>query len=267
MMADWDPQLYHRFRRYRAEPFEAILGRLELGADERIVDLGCGTGEHLIELVRRTARGRGVGLDSSPAMIAAATESIGKLDPALAARLRFVLEDFRNFKAARDYTLVFSNAALQWARDHRPVLAACYEALEPGGRLVMQIPANEIETAQRSMMTLASSDRWRARLAAVRLPGLYVLPLEDYRRMLAELGFVDIDCYYRIFEHPMSGPGEVIEWSRATSMRPFLEALGPDEKPRFEADLLAELERGYGTRGPLVFPFRRLFLWARRPAL
>lgn len=266
-MADWDPQLYHRFRRYRAEPFEAILGRLELDPDEQIVDLGCGTGEHLAELVRRTARGTGVGIDSSPAMIAAAKEFLGTLDGGLAARLRFVLEDFRSFHARRAYSLVFSNAAMQWAHDHRPVLAACHQALEPRGRLVMQIPSNEIETAQRSMMALASSDRWRAQLGAARLPGLYVLPLEDYRRMLAEIGFGDIDCYYRKFEHPMTSPGEVIEWSRATSMRPFLDALGPDDRLRFEAELLTELERGYGTRAPLIFSFRRLFLWARRPAL
>ncbi|HTW86894.1 MAG TPA: methyltransferase domain-containing protein [Candidatus Binataceae bacterium] len=266
-MADWDPQLYHRFRRYRAEPFEAILARLELGSEERIVDLGCGTGEHLAELVRRTARGTGVGVDSSPAMIAAAKELLLTLDGGLAARLRFVLEDLRSFQARRAYSLVFSNAALQWTQDHRPVLEACYQALEFGGRLVMQIPANEIETAQRSMLALASSDRWHAQLSGARLPGLYVLPLEDYRRMLAEIGFVDIDCYYRNFEHPMASPGEVIEWSRATSMRPFLDALEPDDRARFEADLLTELERGYGSRGPLIFTFRRLFLWAHRPAL
>jgi len=266
-MADWDPQLYHRFSRYRAEPFEAILRRLELRADERIADLGCGTGEHLVELVRRTASGRGVGIDSSPAMIERANALLGTLAPALAARVRFERADFRDFHAHRAYTLIFSNAALQWAPDHRPLLAACHAALEPGGRLVMQIPSNEIETAQQCMMTLAQSDRWREKLAGARLPGLYVLPLDDYRRLLAEAGFVDVDCYYRTFEHPMSGPAEVIEWSRATSMRPFLDALASEERPRFEADLLAELERGYGTRGPLVFPFRRLFLWARRPTL
>ena len=63
-MGDWDPDLYHRFRRYRAEPFEAILARLENGGAEqrlvdrtvdRIVDLGCGTGENTAELARRFA--------------------------------------------------------------------------------------------------------------------------------------------------------------------------------------------------------------------
>jgi trans-aconitate 2-methyltransferase len=266
-MADWDPQLYHRFSRYRAEPFEAILRRLELRPDERIVDLGCGTGEHLVELVRRTSHGSGMGLDSSPAMIERATALLPMLEPNLASRIRFELGDFRQFNAPGIYTLVFSNAALQWTPDHREVLAACHDALEPGGRLVIQIPSNEIETAQRSMMELARSDRWREKFVGVRLPGLYVLPLDDYRRLLGELGFVDVDCYYRTFEHPMTGPPEVIEWSRATSMRPFLEALTHDERLRFEADLLVKLEHDYGTYGPLIFTFRRLFLWARRPPL
>jgi len=43
-MADWNPELYNRFRRYRAEPVEHILSRLEIAADERMIDLGCGPG-------------------------------------------------------------------------------------------------------------------------------------------------------------------------------------------------------------------------------
>jgi hypothetical protein len=31
-MADWDPELYHRFRGYRAEPVERMLARLSVSA-------------------------------------------------------------------------------------------------------------------------------------------------------------------------------------------------------------------------------------------
>jgi trans-aconitate 2-methyltransferase len=198
-------------------------------------------------------------------MIEGAIKATEKLEPGIAQRVRFVRQDFRDFRADREYSLVFSNAALQWIPDHRPVLAASYAALVPGGRLVVQIPSNEQETAQQSMLTVAGRERWRELLAGARLPGLHVLALEEYRRMLGEIGFVEVDCYYRTFEHPMTGPAEVIEWSRATSMRPFIERLSPAESAQFEADLLIELERGYATRGPLIFPFRRMFLWARRP--
>ena len=66
-MADWDPELYNRFRRYRAEPVEHILSRLELADNEAIVDLGCGSGEHTIELARRSPHGSARGIDGSPA--------------------------------------------------------------------------------------------------------------------------------------------------------------------------------------------------------
>ncbi|HEY6394126.1 MAG TPA: methyltransferase domain-containing protein, partial [Candidatus Binataceae bacterium] len=70
---DWDPELYNRFRDYRAEPVNAMLKRLRFSEDDRIVDLGCGTGENTVELARATARGTALGIDSSLAMIEAAS--------------------------------------------------------------------------------------------------------------------------------------------------------------------------------------------------
>jgi trans-aconitate 2-methyltransferase len=264
-MNDWDPQLYERFAQYRREPFKLILERLDPIVGDHILDLGCGTGENTIDLVRRTTDGDGVGIDSSPAMIKRADELRARLPDQLKRRVRFELRDMRDLYERNKYSTVFSNAALQWLVDHGAVLRACYRAMRSGGRLVFQIPSNEIETAQLSMQKLARSPRWRDRLGRVSVPSLTVFTPEEYRAILTEIGFVDIDCYYHIFEHPMSSPAEVIEWSRATSLRPFLAALTEEERTQFLAELRELLEAGYRTRGPLKFTFRRLFLWARRP--
>src|ERR1017187_10506860 len=74
LMSDWDPQLYNRFGRYRSEPDEHILSRLQLAGDEneKIIDLGCGSGENTLELALRSSRGSALGVDGSPAMIEAA---------------------------------------------------------------------------------------------------------------------------------------------------------------------------------------------------
>src|SRR5690348_9609382 len=109
-MSDWDPELYNRFSAYRAEPVMMMLARLQLGAHERIVDWGCGTGEHTAELARRSTEGRVLGIDSSPAMIERALKLHEQLGPDLRPRLQFKLADFRDFKADREYTVVFSNA-------------------------------------------------------------------------------------------------------------------------------------------------------------
>src|SRR5579862_4184469 len=113
LMSDWDPELYNRFRRYRAEPVEHILSRLQLSADERIVDLGCGSGENTLELARRSPHGTALGVDGSPAMIEAARELLEREPAGLEGRVSFELLDVPEFRAERAYTLIFSNATFQ----------------------------------------------------------------------------------------------------------------------------------------------------------
>ncbi len=67
---------------YQVEPLDIYgfaLDLLELGGDERVVDVGCGNGRYLSALRRRGHRGTIVGVDLSPGMLAAAkTESGGE---------------------------------------------------------------------------------------------------------------------------------------------------------------------------------------------
>jgi trans-aconitate 2-methyltransferase len=264
-MGDWDPELYNRFRRYRAEPVEAILRRLDLSDRERIADLGCGSGENTIELARRTQDGSALGIDSSPAMIDRANQLRATLDPALAARIRFELGDIPGLGGLGEFTLIFSNAALHWLKNHRGILRACFDALAPGGKLVIQMPANDEETAKVTLGKLAQEEPWREKLGGVQTSALPSVAAPDvYRRILSEIGFRDIDCYYQTFAHPMNRPADVVEWYKSTGLRPYVAALEPPEQATFLAVLTERLNRAYTTDGAMTFYFRRLFLWARR---
>ncbi|HEY2524479.1 MAG TPA: hypothetical protein VGI29_05430, partial [Candidatus Binataceae bacterium] len=184
-------------------------------------------------------------------------------------RLDFAPGDIRQFNAReehpREYSMIFSNAALQWTTEHREILTRSFAALEPGGRLVVQVPANDHETAQVTLSAMASEVPWRAALAGVRPPSATVAPPEDYRRMLAEIGFAGIECYYRTYHHPMGSPVEIVEWCRATVLRRYVNRLEAATREPFVEALTARLEQAYGTRGSLIFNFRRLFIWAHRP--
>jgi trans-aconitate 2-methyltransferase len=264
-VADWDPELYNRFRCYRAEPVDAILSRLKLSETERVVDLGCGSGENTVALAQRVKRGRLLGIDSSPAMIERANQLRDTLDPSLKARVRFEPGEIPDFKGDREYSVVFSNAAFHWIRDHRGILRRCYEALTPGGKLVVQMPANDEEVAKVTMRQLANDEPWRAKLAEAEGTLNPVPPPEYYRQLLAEIGFADIDCYYQTFAHPMNNPAEVVEWYKSTGLRPYMQALTESEQHAFIASLIDRLESAYRTAGKMTFHFRRLFLWASRP--
>lgn len=265
-MADWNPELYNRFRHYRAEPVMEIFARLALADRERVADLGCGSGENTVEIARRSGHGEVLGLDSSRAMIEAANKLRDALDPALKSRIAFTLRDIRDFRAEREFSVIFSNAAFQWIPGHREIFRACLDALAPGGRIVVQMPANDEETAKIELSRLAAEPPWSEMLGGIDASFRAVPPPEHYPRMLTELGYAAVDCYYRTFEHPMNNPGEVVEFYRATGLRPFLNALAPERHGEFLAALRDRYERAYGTAGSVIFRFRRLFIWAMRPA-
>jgi len=266
-VADWNPELYNRFRRYREEPVLMMLDRLAPRAEDRIIDLGCGSGENTIELAKRSAGGFALGTDSSPAMIDRAEALRAKLELPLRDRVAFRLEDINDFHADRDYTVVFSNATLHWVPDHRAVFRSIFAALKPGGRVAIQMPANYDETAQVELLRLASEEPWRDALKSVDVPSHSVMEPEQYRKMLPELGFISVECFYYIFKHPMDDPGEVVAWMLPTTMRPFMDALAEDRHREFIDALGERLCEAYGTRAKLIFPFRRLFVFCSRPPM
>jgi trans-aconitate 2-methyltransferase len=65
----------------------------------------------------------------------------------------------------------------------------------------------------------------------------------------------------------MQSPAEVVEWYRATGLRPFINALPEDRRTAFLDSYRHRLESAYGTSGAVTFDFKRLFIWARRPAV
>ncbi len=263
-MGDWQPDLYNRFRRYRAEPVEHILTRLALGEAERIVDLGCGSGENTLELARRSPGGAAVGIDGSPAMIEAANKLHAGADEDLRRRVRFELGEVARFQADRAYSVIFSNATFHWIPDQRALFAACFQSLQPRGRIVVQMPANNAETGKAELTLMSREKPW-----VDLLDGLDTAfeepPAGHYAAMLREIGYAAIDCYHHTFSHPMDRSANVVQWYRSTGLRPFMARIPEGRREEFLDAYRRRLERAYGTAGPMTFTFRRLFIWAQRP--
>lgn len=107
---------------------ESVLADLVLAGNERVVDLGCGTGELSARLAERVPRGSVLGMDASESMIAEAQKN-HRLD-----NLSFCVGDIDKLGFDSEVDLFFSNAALHWVKDHDRLLAALYRGLAPGGR-------------------------------------------------------------------------------------------------------------------------------------
>lgn len=97
--------------------------------DERILDLGCGTG-HLTNRISELGS-EVVGADRSREMIAQARAAYPDC--------RFVRADARRLPFEGAFEAVFSNAALHWIQEQDAVLESVAASLERGGRLVAEL--------------------------------------------------------------------------------------------------------------------------------
>jgi trans-aconitate methyltransferase len=116
---------------------EVLLELAEIGPDDDVLDLGCGTG-HITGLLRERTGGTVVGVDAAEGMIAKAVEKFrGR-----GIRFRRCAADALG--SSGEFDLIFCNSTFQWFTDPMPVLAACHEALRAGGRMVVQAPATNM---------------------------------------------------------------------------------------------------------------------------
>lgn len=253
----WDATQYLRYGDERGRPFADLIGRIGADAPARVVDLGCGPGNLTALLARRWPGASVIGIDSSPAMIAAAAALPE------ASSVSFQMGDVRDWQATAAPDVITCNAVLQWVPDHHDLVLSWADMLAPGGWLAFQLPGNFSSPSHRIVRELAASSRWRGLLADAELNRQAGDPAE-YVDLLARPGYA-VDAWETTYFHILPGDNAVVEWTRGTTLRPVLALLDEEQAASFIADYARRL-RGAYQAGPLgtVFPFRRVFAVARR---
>jgi trans-aconitate 2-methyltransferase len=254
-MTSWDPSKYLRFSDERTRPAVDLASRIAFDAPRTVIDLGCGPGNSTQVLRQRWPSARVCGLDSSPEMIASAKQSYPDQE--------WILAGIADWSAGAPYDVVFSNAALQWVRDHVALTRHLFAQVAPGGALAFQIPSSAYSPVRSFIHEIAQDEAWVSRMDGA----LAALTMEEppvyYDALSPRANSVDI--WETEYYHVTESPSAIVEWISSTGLRPYLEALDSDrEKQRFVAMLTERVTEAYATRsdGRVLFPFRRTFVIA-----
>lgn len=256
-MPNWDAELYLRFAEERTQPAIDLLSRIRVAEPRRVLDVGCGPGNSSALLRQRWPRAQVIGLDSSPAMIAAAAKDCPNG--------HWIVADIRTWRDPEPFDVIYSNAALQWVPNHGTLLPCMVDMVAPGGALAVQVPRHVHSPVHQLMLEISQRPEWRGRMDSARaaitveVPAFYYDLLQPWTKR--------IDLWETEYLHVLEDPAALVTWMRGTGLRPFLEALDTDEqRQRFEDLLLRGVESVYARRadGRVLFPFRRLFVVADR---
>lgn len=248
----WDPSLYDDSHTFVPEYGADLIDRLNPQDGDRILDLGCGTGQLTAEIADRGADV--VGLDNSPAMIERARENYPELT--------FVEADARTATFDELFDGVLSNAALHWIPDAAAPVRTVRSALRPIGRFVAELGGTgNVQTIVDAIVAapddagydVSEHDPWY--FPSV---GEYATLLEDH----------DLEVTYAtIFDRPIRLEGEegLRNWLSMFA-ESFFEPVPEREREAVVRDVVDRLRPDLYGNGEWIADYRRLRVIARRGA-
>jgi trans-aconitate 2-methyltransferase len=242
---DWDAGTYDRV----ADPMTrwgiAVLDRLPLRGDERVIDAGCGSGRVTEALAERLPGGRIVALDASPAMIELARRRLSRFGQ----RVEFVVADLAlPLPVDGAIDAIVSTATFHWVPDHDALFRNLAAVLRPGGRLIAQCGgAGNIARVMAVVSELGLPPAGEHRFESA----------ESTAERLRAAGFDDIETW--LSPEPTSlEPGEPMEtYLASVCLRAHLPRLPAPDREAFVRDVAQRL-------GEPVIDYVRLNIGARR---
>ncbi len=231
MTRDWDAATYDRIADPMTRWGSAVLDRLPLAGDERVLDAGCGSGRVTEQLLDRLPDGAVVALDGSPAMIAEARRRLERFGD----RVDYVVADLGAPLPIRDpVDAILSTATFHWVPDHDALFRNLAGVIRPGGRLVAQCGGvGNIATIQAILGSIG--DGWLG-------PAHFETP-DDTRERLEAVGFVDVETWLHPEPTPLE-PGEPLETFLATVvLGAHLARLAPAERAPFVHEVARHMPR------------------------
>jgi trans-aconitate 2-methyltransferase len=245
----WDPERYLKFQRERFAPFDDLIALVRVRPRLRVVDLGCGTGELTRRLADALPESEVTGIDSSTEMLARAA---AQARPGLF----FVQRSIEELDG--EFDLIFSNAAIHWVEDHERLVPRLLSLVARGGQLALQLPSNHDHFAHTVILEVA---RELAEALGGWTRSSPVLGISRYAELLHASGGRDMTIFEKVYCHELPDADAVAEWTRGTTLVPYLERLSPSLREEFFERYRQRL-RAHWPRGQVFYPFKRIFLSA-----
>ncbi len=241
---DWDAAAYDRLAAPMTRWGRAVVDRLDLRGDERVLDAGCGTGRITAMLRERLPTGEIVALDGSGSMVALARDRLGE------DRIEYLVADLlAPLPIHPPVDAVLSTATFHWILDHDTLFENLAAAMRPGGQLVAQCGGRgNIASVQAALLDMGESFEGRK----------YFAGPEDTRARLEVAGFTDIETW--LHREPTPFAHEDLEPYLATiALGDHVTGMRDEERRRFVHEVAIRLPAD-------AIDYVRLNITARRAA-
>ena len=242
----WNSALYEKNHAFVWQYGESIVELLAPQAGEKILDLGCGTGQLTEKIAQSGAFVQGV--DSSLSMISTAKVNYPHIN--------FSVADGRDFQVEEPLDAVFSNAVLHWIKPPDAVINCVEKALKPGGRFVAEFGGKgNVGAIVRALLSVLSEI---GSLEPEALNPWYFPSIGEYAGLLEKQGF-DVG-YAVLFDRPTpleGGSAGMVNWIEMFAGG-FLSGLSDDVRSHVINSVEERLRSALYRDGNWIADYRRI---------
>ena len=249
----WNTNLYEQQHAFVWQYGESLLKLLAPKVGERILDLGCGTGQSTEKIAESGAFVYGI--DSSLSMISTANVNYPHIN--------FSVADARSFQVEEPLDAVFSNAVLHWIKQPDAAIDCVAKALKPGGRFVAEFGGKgNVGAIVRALLSVLSEIGCEEPEA---LNPWYFPSIGEYAGLLEKQGF-DVG-YAVLFDRPTrleGGSAGMVNWIEMFAGG-FLSGLSDDVRSQVINAVAKRLRSALYRDGNWSADYRRIRVVAIKP--
>lgn len=172
------------------------IARMNIPADARVLDIGCGSGWAARLMAEAARKGRVVGIDISDEMVHLARSSSGSF-----ANVQFQVKSAEKLSfAPGEFSHAFSMESLYYYANMLTALEEIHRVLEPGGLFVTVVDMYQESEA---------SHQW---VETLKVP-VHLLSVAQYRDLFQQAGFINI------IDERLYDPAPIVEHYSGTSFK------------------------------------------------
>lgn len=202
----WNANLYDNNHSFVSNYGDSLIKMLSPSKKERILDLGCGTGDLAKRLYDQGVQV--VGIDKSNNMITQALEKYPEIP--------FFVQDATDLSYVNEFDAVFSNATLHWVKPPKQALHGIYNSLKKGGRFVAEFGGKgNVQTIIDEINQQLGRD-----INATEFPWYYP-SIAEYSSLMEEVGFQVTFAQHYDRPTPLEGSNGLKNWLKMFALSFF----------------------------------------------
>src|SRR5690554_6308246 len=255
---EFDGEKYKKASSHQEEWGLKLIKELNLQGEENVLDLGCGDGRLTAKIAKLIPDGSVLGIDSSKGMI----KSAKKLE---SDNLSFKLKNINEIKYQNELSVIFSNAALHWVKDHDRLIRNCYKALKNNGLIRFNFAGDcNCSNFYAVIKDVMYSSEYNEDFNDFIWPW-YMPEVDVYKSFLGNMGFKHIKVWGENADRYFDDQEQMIRWIEQPAIVPFLSHLSENKHKEFKEIVIDNMiKRTKKKDGRCFETFRRINVLAKK---